>query len=125
MPLENGGRQKMLSGETPHLQEDSPRYSGQNDNTNTQPARTNGQNQNPDLLLGAGREDANLGQNEQTQEQAYNSEEQRDVYQSREQSFNEQRHNYTEKSFNSYDYEMFIEHVTKTAEYRQIGRAHV
>lgn len=123
MPLENGGRQKMLSGETPHLQEDSPRYSGQNDNTNTQPARTNGQNQNPDLLLGAGREDANLGQNEQTQEQAYNSEEQRDVYQSREQSFNEQRHNYTEKSFNSYDYEMFIEHVTKTAEYRRAGHA--
>lgn len=121
MPLENGGRQKMLSGETPHLQEDGPRYSGQNDNTDTQPARTNGQN--PDLILGADREDINLGQNEQQQEQVYNSEERRDVYQNQEKSFNEQRQNYTEKSFNSYDYEMFIERVTVTNEFKRAGSA--
>lgn len=57
MPLENGGRQKMLSGESPHLQEDGPRYSGQFDNTDTQPVQTSGQNQNPGLFLEAGRED--------------------------------------------------------------------
>lgn len=119
MPLENGGRQKMLSGETPHLQEDGPRYSGQNDNTDTQPARTNGQNL--DLILGADREDINLGQNEQQQEQVYNSEDRRDVYQNQEKSFNEQRQNYTEKSFNSYDYEMFIERVTVTSEFKRAG----
>lgn len=125
MPLENGGRQKKLSGETsqPHLQEDGPRYSGQFDNTDTQPARTNGQNQHPDLLLGADREDINLGQNEQQQEQVYDSEDQRDVYQNQEKSFNEQRQNYTEKSFNSYDYEIFIEQVTVTNEFRRAGSA--
>lgn len=119
MPLESGGRQKMLSGETPHLQDDSPRNFVQPDSAAVETGRTAGQN--PDLNLGAGREDINLGQAEQPQEQAYNSEGQRVVYQNQEQSFNEQRQNYTEKSFNSYDYESFIEQVTVTNGFRRAG----
>ncbi len=125
MPLESGGRQKMLSGETPHLQNDSPRNLAQPDIASVETRRTAGQNPVLDLNLGAGREDIDLGQGGQPQEQAYNSEEQRDVYQNQEQSFNEQRSNYTEKAFNSYDYEMFIEQVTRTTEFRRARHANI
>lgn len=121
MPLESGGRQKMLSGETPHLQDDSPRNPAQPDSAAMETGRTAGQNLVTNLNLGAGREDTELGQGGQPQEQAYNSEEQRDVYQNQEQSFNEQRSNYTEKAFNSYDYEIFIEQAARTAEFRRAG----
>lgn len=114
MPLESGGRQKILSGEAPHLQDDGSRN----------PVQTDSMDMHPDLNLGAGREDINLGQNGQPQEQAYNSEERRDVYQNQEESFDEQRQNYTEKAFNSYDYETFIEQVTVTNEFRRAGSAH-
>ncbi|MEZ3443545.1 MAG: peptidoglycan DD-metalloendopeptidase family protein [Lachnospiraceae bacterium] len=122
MPLESGGCQKILSGEAPHLQDDGLRNPVQTDSTDMHPDRAGGQN--PDLNLGAGREDINLGQNGQPQEQAYNSEERRDVYQNREESFDEQRQNYTEKAFNSYDYETFIEQVTVTNEFRRAASAH-
>ncbi len=132
MPLESGGRQKILSGETPHLRDDNPRNPVQPDHSELQPGRTGGQSpdlnpgagQDPDLNLGAGREDINLGQDSRPQEQAYSSDEQRDVYQSQEQSFNEQRHNYAEKAFNSnpYNYEMVIEQVRTTTDgFRRVG----
>lgn len=118
MPLENGGRQEMLSGEPPHLQEDGPRYSGQFDNIDTQQIRTGSQNSN--LILGDNGKDINLGQNEQ-QQQIYDSETQRDVYQNQEKSFNEQRQNYTEKSYNSHDYGTFIEQTTIINGFKHVG----
>lgn len=50
-----------------------------------------------------------------TTEQSYNSEDQRQVYHSTQQSFNEQRQQYTEQAFNTYDYSDSGERTFTTA----------
>ena len=71
MPLESGGRQKMMSGETPQLQNPNPRTLVYPDIASVETRRTAGQTPVLDLNLGAGREDIDLGQGGQPQEQAY------------------------------------------------------
>lgn len=129
MPLESGGHRGMLSEERTYLQDDSHNNVLKTDtkqvqlDTNQPQTDTNQPQaaiQNHDLILGAERiqEDINLEPVQTSQ--AYNSEEHGNAYQNQEQSYNEQRHQYTERAFSSSGYETFTQQIPKAGEYANI-----
>lgn len=115
MPLINGsGQGGLSSGEPSPLQNHAPLASEQLDADASQPTPSQ---KNSDLLLGESGEDVNLG-NGQTQQEY---QQQETAYENQSASFNEQRHLYTEKSFNSYDYEVLIEQIPRPDAFKRIG----
>lgn len=115
MPLINGGGQGGLSSGNPSpLQNHAPLSPEQLD---ADASQSTPPQKNSDLLLGESGEDVNLG-NGQTQQEY---QQQETAYENQSASFNEQRHLYTEKSFNSYDYEVLIEQIPRPDAFKRIG----
>lgn len=120
MPLINGVREQAepSSEEAFRMQRDGSLHfeSGAGDG-DTAP-----QSHPPSGVPGVNEPDMELGQNRQQQQ--YSSEEQRNVFENRSQSFNGQRQNYTEKSFNYYNYEMLVEHIPRPDAFKRVGFNH-
>lgn len=110
MSLMNDSRQGGLSSAAP-----SPlQHASALQDAAAQPAQSR---INPEQLLGGSGEDVNLG-NGQTQ-QAYQQQE--NAYENQSASFNEQRQHYTEKAFNSYNYEVLVEQMPRPDALKRVG----